>query len=429
MNISLLPPASTARSTVRSTAHHESPAIGAGSPLTEASPFLFHGPEGSCIAQGQAQPIARGTKDTLAQRIAETWATTSSQGMIGGALPFESGAQDCLWHSPQASTIWPDALRAPHIATGSSASLAPIPAAAVAITPAPSASAYAQAVARALATMRAEDGQNAALEKLVLSRALVIQTQAPIARDLLLARLAADPAATAFQVRLPDPAASSAGQPQRVLMGATPELLVQKTGDVIRSHPLAGSARREADPAHDQAKGAALNASEKDQREHALVVEYILDTLAPDCRDLTCPKGTTLTQTRSMWHLGTRIEGRLKDRETPSVLLAAKLHPTPAVCGVPHTRAEALIRELEPDPRGFYAGAVGWCSASGDGAWYVAIRSAEICGTQARLFAGAGIVAGSDPMSEAAETGAKFGAMLAALGLPLDAGMAGVVHD
>jgi len=112
MNISLLPPASTARSTVRSTAHHESPAIGTSSPLTEASPFLFHGPEGSCIAQGQAQPIARGTKDTLAQRIAETWAATSGQGMIGGALPFESGAQDCLWHSPQASTIWPDALRA-----------------------------------------------------------------------------------------------------------------------------------------------------------------------------------------------------------------------------------------------------------------------------------------------------------------------------
>ncbi len=290
MNISLLPPASTARSAVRTTAHHESPAISTSSPLTEASPFLFHGPEGSCIAQGQAQPIARGTKDTLAQRIADAWAATSGQGMIGGALPFESGAQDCLWHSPQASTIWPDALRAPHIATSSSAPPAPIPAPAVAFTPAPSASAYAQAVARALSIMRAEDGQNTALEKLVLSRALVIQTQAPIARDLLLARLAADPAATAFQVRLPDLAAPSAGQPQRVLMGRRRSFWCKRRRCRSAQYPLAGSARREADPARDRAKGAALNASEKDQREHALVVEYILDTLAPDCHDLTCPK-------------------------------------------------------------------------------------------------------------------------------------------
>ena len=129
-----------------------------------------------------------------------------------------------------------------------------------------------------------------------------------------------------------------------------------------------------------------------------------------------------------MWHLGTRIEGRLRDDSTPSVLLASALHPTPAVCGMPMARAADLIRKLEPVARDFYAGAVGWCDANGDGAWYVAIRCAEISGRQARLYAGAGIVPGSDPMAEAAETGAKFGAFLAALGLPQDAGLAGVAR-
>ena len=130
-----------------------------------------------------------------------------------------------------------------------------------------------------------------------------------------------------------------------------------------------------------------------------------------------------------MWHLGTRIEGMLKDPEMPSVVLAALLHPTPAVCGVPMARANALIHDLEPVPRDFYAGAVGWCDARGDGAWYVAIRCAEIAGATARLYAGAGIVPGSDPMAEAAETGAKFGAFLAALGLPPDAGLAGLAPN
>jgi len=106
-------------------------------------------------------------------------------------------------------------------------------------------------------------------------------------------------------------------------------------------------------------------------------------------------------------------------------VLAARLHPTPAVCGLPCARAAGLIRSLEPVERDFYAGAVGWCDRRGDGAWYVAIRCAELCGAQARLYAGAGIVLGSEPRAEAAETGAKFGALLAALGLPRDAAL----HD
>ena len=118
-----------------------------------------------------------------------------------------------------------------------------------------------------------------------------------------------------------------------------------------------------------------------------------------------------------MWHLGTRIVGTLKERDTPVVELAAALHPTPAVCGLPRDRAAAVIHELEGYDRDFYAGAVGWTDSAGDVEWYVSIRCAEIAGTRVRLYAGAGIVAGSDPLAEADETSAKFVAMLTALGI------------
>ena len=124
-----------------------------------------------------------------------------------------------------------------------------------------------------------------------------------------------------------------------------------------------------------------------------------------------------LHATASMWHLGTRIHATLKDPKTSAVELLAQLHPTPAVCGTPRLAALQRIRELEPVPRGFYAGAVGWLDAQGDGDWYVAIRCARLQGTQLRLYAGAGIVAQSQPDAEVAETAAKFAALLNALGV------------
>lgn len=142
-----------------------------------------------------------------------------------------------------------------------------------------------------------------------------------------------------------------------------------------------------------------------------------MDRLAPWCHALAAPEGTTLHATQTMWHLGTRIEGRLKDSDVPAALIAADLQPTPAVCGTPREAAAQLIAELEPRPRGHYAGAVGWTKGNGDGAFYVALRCAEVSGNTLRLFAGAGIVPGSDPQSERAETGAKFATFLNALGL------------
>ena len=121
--------------------------------------------------------------------------------------------------------------------------------------------------------------------------------------------------------------------------------------------------------------------------------------------------------TASMWHLGSTIEGTLRDPDVTALDIALDLHPTPAVCGTPFAPALDLIRALAPFERAYYSGAVGWSDANGDGEWHVAIRCAEISGRTARLFAGAGIVAGSDPVQEAAETAAKFTALRTALGI------------
>jgi isochorismate synthase len=207
------------------------------------------------------------------------------------------------------------------------------------------------------------------------------------------------------------------GQAPAWLVGATPELLLRKRGAELLSHPLAGSARRSANAAEDERAAQALLASTKDHDEHRHVVEAIVEGLAPYCSHIDAQPRPVLHATASMWHLGTRIHATLKDPQASAAELLAQLHPTPAVCGTPRLAALQRIRELEPVPRGFYAGAVGWLDAQGDGDWYVAIRCARLQGTQLRLYAGAGIVAESQPEAEVAETAAKFAALLNALGV------------
>lgn len=383
--------------------------------------FSFAGPEGHVVAQDPVFAVPRGPAATLPLRLA---ALALEEGeIIGGAMPFDKSDDDCLWRA-RAGDAPASGRAAPTVAQ-------PVPQPPLrefALAPQPWAEDYAAMVTEALACLAQGDkaGANEGLKKIVLARSLLIESPRTIPVAALLARLGRDPEATAFRVRLPDPA--DRPHARRHLVGATPELLVQKTGDAIRSHPLAGSAKRAGSAAEDKQVAQALAQSEKDRREHLYVVDYILDTLAPYCAELCAPRGTEVTHTASMWHLGTEIKGRLRDRETPSAVLASILHPTPAICGLPPSASARLIAELEPVRRGFYAGAVGWSKANGDGAWYVAIRCADICGTTARLFAGAGIVLGSEPMSEAAETGAKFGALLAALGLPADMAVAGLLQ-
>lgn len=265
-------------------------------------------------------------------------------------------------------------------------------------------------VATAIAGIRA-----GGIDKVVLARAVRLVAQESIDPHAVCATLIdSSPSADGYLVDL-----SPAGPrfTDQVLVGSSPELLVRRRGDVVECHPLAGSAPRAADPATDQAAGRALRASAKDAAEHAFVVESLSDALGPLCRDLEIPGTPTLTSTREMWHLGTRIRGRVADPRTTALDLALAVHPTPAVCGTPTEDARRVIADLEGQ-RDFYAGAVGWSDAGGDGDWMVTIRCAVIDEDRAgaTAWAGGGLVADSDPDDEVAETAAKLRTVLRALG-------------
>lgn len=200
-------------------------------------------------------------------------------------------------------------------------------------------------------------------------------------------------------------------------IGASPELLLGVDGDVVTSHPLAGTAPRTGDPIVDEAAARQLLMSMKDQVEHRVVIDVIHDQLLPWCSYLDWEADPSIVQVANVQHLGTKIEGRL-NRSRPQLLeMVRELCPTPALGGHPRKEALDLISRVEDHPRGRYGGAVGWVDGRGRGTWAVAIRCAELSidRTRARLFAGGGIVAESNPDAELAETQAKFQAMLSAL--------------
>jgi isochorismate synthase len=200
-------------------------------------------------------------------------------------------------------------------------------------------------------------------------------------------------------------------------VGASPELLVEIDGADVRSHPLAGTAPRTGDVEQDAAIAEALVASTKDQVEHRVVIDVVHDTLLPWCSYLDWEPDPSIIAVANVQHLGTRIEGRLSS-PPPNVLeLVRALSPTPALGGHPREKALELIADIEGVQRDRYGGAVGWVDAAGNGTWAVAIRCAELSPDRhrARLHAGGGIVADSDPLAELAETQAKFQAMLSAL--------------
>ncbi|MFY4719791.1 isochorismate synthase [Streptomyces sp. LaBMicrA B280] len=280
------------------------------------------------------------------------------------------------------------------------------------VRPRPEPGGYTAAVSRALELIG--DGE---LSKVVLARSLELTGGHPVAVPALLTRLVhADPAAYAFAADVTAP-----GDPApRTLVGASPELLVSRRGALVVANPLAGSAPRAGDETLDRERIARLRDSAKDLGEHAHTAAQVAELLGGFCTDLDVPERPEVIGTPTMWHLSTRITGRLRDPLDPACSalgLAEALHPTPAVCGVPAPRALTAIADLEPEDRGYYAGMVGWSGLDGDGEWAVTIRSAEICDRTVRLFAGAGIVPGSDPDAELAETSAKFRTLLRALGL------------
>ncbi|MBJ7287604.1 isochorismate synthase [Williamsia sp.] len=254
-------------------------------------------------------------------------------------------------------------------------------------------------------------------DKVVLARSIEMHAAADVAIDDVVAALAAgNHERNGFRVDLTPAGAGFVGH---TLVGASPESLVRKTGDRVTCRPYAGSAPRSADPDVDSARAAALLASAKDHYEHQIVVAYLTSVLAPLCTTLSVPDEPILLSTGEMWHLATPIEGVLRDPEATSLDLAMQLHPTPAICGTPTEAARTMILETE-EPRGFYAGAIGWCDTDGDGEWMVSIRCAEVSPDRRtiRAWSGGGIVAQSDPAEELAETSAKFATVLRALGCP-----------
>lgn len=364
-------------------------------PLLPSEPiFLMAGRDGVVVAEGMgaAYPRLDDARAALASGEAP---------IVLGALPFDATRPTALMRPDQ---IWfSDAL--PDWACRD------MPAVRIAeALPEP-------AVHRARITAALERLRDPAssLHKVVLARALRLIADDAFDVGTIVRRLAQDTSATTYLVDLSAAGERHAGT---ALVGASPELLVARRGDVLTCRPFAGSAPRSADSKTDVANGAELADSAKNLHEHQLVVDQMRAALEPLCADLRIVSPPELSSTSEVWHLSTSITGRLRDSSTTALDLAVALHPTAAVAGVPTAEAVDLIGTLEGD-RGFYAGAVGWCDENGDGTWVVSIRCAELSADRrtAEARSGGGIVAESDPDDEVAETNTKFRTILSAMGV------------
>lgn len=286
-----------------------------------------------------------------------------------------------------------DATLVPSIVTGSGES-------AVTVSSAAPPAHYEQAVARGTELITRGE-----LEKLVLAREVVLRRDAPI--DCV-------SAVRALRARFPECTLFALSDGEAVFLGATPELLIRREGRRASTLALAGSIRRGADEQTDRHLGEQLLASEKNNREHAFVVRQIERALGRLSAWTAVGERPELVKVKNIQHLATPIRAQLTEPR-PVIELAGLLHPTPAVGGEPWPEAGEAIKALEGFDRGWYTGGVGWMDQLEDGEFHVALRSALVTGDTARLFAGAGIVADSDPASELAETETKLEALLPVL--------------
>ena len=363
--------------------------------VTVEPSFVLTGADGVVVADGihTAYPALDAARAALA---------TGESPIVLGALPFDKTRPAALMRPQRVRFL--DALPDwPTVA---------MPTVRIAETvPAPD-----EHRARVAAAVRTLNDPAGGLHKVVLARALRLTADGAIDARSVLRRLSDDdPHANVYFADLSPAGGRYAGCG---LVGASPELLVARRGEVVTCRPFAGSAPRFADPDADRASGAALAESAKDRHEHAIVIDEIRKALDPLCVDLHIAPTPELSATAAVWHLNTPITGRVRDTRTTAMDLAIALHPTPAVGGVPVDAATALINRLEGD-RGFYAGAAGWCDAAGNGRWVVSIRCAQLSADRrhADAHSGGGIVAESDPDDEVAETTTKFTTILTALGV------------
>ncbi|QOV65218.1 isochorismate synthase EntC [Kosakonia pseudosacchari] len=373
-----------------------------------ADQFFFMSPYRSfttsgCVARF-CEPAAGGDapQSAFQQKLAQAFADAKAQGIarpvMVGAIPFDTTQPSALFIPQSWQTFSrPEKQRsARYFNSGAMPNV-------MAQQEIPAQDAFMQMVANAAARTATPE-----VDKVVLSRLIEITTDSRIDSGVLLERLIAqNPASFNFHVPLPDGG---------VLLGASPELLLRKEQEHFSSLPLAGSARRQPDDILDREAGNKLLASEKDRHEHELVTQAMKNVLQPRSKTLTLPDSPQLVTTPTLWHLATPIEGTALAEEN-ALTLACLLHPTPALSGFPHQVAKQVIAELEPFNRELFGGIVGWCDAEGNGEWVVTIRCARLHDKSVRLFAGAGIVPASSPLSEWRETGVKLSTMLNAFGL------------
>jgi menaquinone-specific isochorismate synthase len=393
--------------------------------LAGATGFAWSAPDGALVGLGAAARVPLGTGAGRIERAAEAVAALlgaaevddpdgSGLGPVAvGALPFHARSPGELLVPALVVRTRPDGLAwatstghrpaPPQTAAELLARLRPAPAAEA---PWPAARrldgppgarrAWRAAVANALGAIAA-----GRLDKVVLAREAMVEAERPFPRAALLRRLRARAAGTLLY--------ASGG-----FVGASPELLVSRRGATAVSRPMAGTAPLGATDAAEADQLARLAGSPKEAVEHRLVVDAVAEGLAKVADRVEVGR-PAVVRLATVAHLATQVTATLTEPLPSALELAGLLQPTPAVAGTPRDAALAAIAALEPFDRGRYAGPVGWVDAAGDGEWAVALRCAELDGRRARLLAGAGIVPGSDPDAEWAETEHKLAAMLEVL--------------
>lgn len=347
------------------------------------------------LPAGEAQERGRALQDEIAQVLRAAAAAGIEAPIVVGSMPFDASQATRLivperyerirYARPMSGLPLPVATRGARGARGRGRE------------------AFQHAVGELLALFA-----QGSMQKVVLSRALDLDLESEVDLQAILRHLLdAYPTAYRFCVPLEDGSH---------LIGASPELLVRRRGHTVVTNPLAGSVAWAQCPS-EQAALDHLRRSPKNLLEHRLVVDEVGQVLSRFCPALRVPAEPSLLPAGALWHLSTVIEGTLRDPSVNALALALALHPTPAVCGSPQPAAREAIARLEGYDRGLFAGATGWMSAAGDGEWAVTIRCGVVHGRSARIFAGAGIVPGSVPEQEWAETAVKLVPMLRTLGL------------
>ncbi len=409
-------------------------ALEAGGATEPALPiFAWESPEGESLAalgiaaEWRGEPStshedARRAADRLLRRAAPDRAAADPFPVLLGGFPFETGAAGAggfagprlflplrAWHVTPEGRLSEWSARREDALTGSGTAArggAAGGAAARADTdPDPAAAEdrsfdrerWTRAVLRTLGRIR--EGR---LEKAVLARSARFEAPRPIDPVRLFEALReGQPGTYRFLFR------DAAGF---AFAGASPERLVRLAGGLARSEAVAGTNGRGAGPEEDERLGASLLASAKDRREHDAVAREIHAALRGLCDRVEADDAPHLLALRHLIHLRTRIHAAPRPG-THLLDLVSRLHPTPAVAGTPREAALEWIGSVEPRPRGWYSGPVGWMNAAGEGDFAVGLRSATLHGRAALLFAGAGIVAGSDPEAEWVETELKMRSM------------------